>query len=305
MTPRAAAPHTDVAVTSTSVTAPPGRHDVGKPKPRPRRGRLTALRAHAPLTIVAVITLFPFYVMVALSTQSGTAVSLPGSLLPTEPDLDAYRQVLGSTNIARWVYNTAIYSVVSVALVLLFASMAAYAFAKLRFFAREVLFWALVAMLMVPYHLTLIPQFILISELNGLNTFWGMIVPTLANTQALFLMRQFIAGIPDELLEAARVDGAGEFRIYWQIVLPHTRPILATLGVFVFLWHWNDLLWPLVVAPDPDKYVLTVGLNTLQDQETSLAVTMAGAVITFLPVFVIFVLLQRHFVRGVTMTGMK
>lgn len=299
-------PRATAGASSLSTT---GGSEAGcRPAPRvarPGRRARSAVRAHAPLAVVAVITLFPFYVMVALSAQSGAAVSLPRSLLPTELDLEAYRQVLGSTDIARWIYNTAVYSLVSVVLVLLLASMAAYAFAKVRFVGREVLFWVLVAMLMVPYHLTLIPQFILISELNGLNTLWGMIIPTLANTQALFLMRQFIAGIPDELLEAARVDGAGEFRVYWQIVLPQTRPILATLAVFVFLWHWNDLLWPLVVAPDPDRYVLTVGLNTLQDQETSLAVTMAGAVITFLPVFVIFVLLQRHFVRGVTMTGLK
>ena len=118
-------------------------------------------------------------------------------------------------------------------------------------------------------------------------------------------MRQFIADIPDELMEAARIDGAGEFRIFWVIVLPQTKPILATLGVFVFLWHWNDFLWPLIVAPASSMRVLTVGLSTLQAQETSLAIIMAGAVITFLPVFIIFLFMQRYFVRGVTMSGMK
>ena len=135
-------------------------------------------------------------------------------------------------------------------LILLFtASMAGYAFAKKRFPGREVMFWAFLATLMVPFQATLIPYFILVSELGGVDTYWGLIVPTLANSQAVFLMRQFIHELPDELFEAAKIDGASEWRIYTTIVLPLIRPVLATLGVFVFLWHWNDFLWPLVDRP--------------------------------------------------------
>lgn len=263
-----------------------------------------AVRAHGPLAVVAIPTVFPFYAMVVLSVREG-AVSLPGDLLPFDINLGAYREVFASTSTPRWLMNTLIYSVVSVFLVLLLSSMAAYAFAKRRFRGREPLFWVLIAMLMVPHHLTLIPQFIGVSRMGGLNTYWGMILPTLANVQALFLMRQFIAGIPDELLEAARMDGASELRVFRAIVLPQTRPVMATLGVFVFLWHWNDLLWPLVAAPNPDMYTLTVGLSTLQSEETSLSVVMAGAVVTFVPVFLIFLALQRHFVQGVATTGLK
>ncbi|MBO0882672.1 MAG: carbohydrate ABC transporter permease, partial [Mycobacterium sp.] len=276
----------------------------GAPVRRQRRNR-RKLWAHLPLAIVALATVFPFYVMVVISGQKDRAVSLPRSLFPVHFSFAAYRDALGGGNVGRWALNTVIYAGVSVVLVLTFASFAAYAFAKKQFFGRKVLFWTFIAMLMVPYHLTLIPQFILISKLQGIDSYWGLIVPTLANAQALFLMRQFIVGIPDDLIEAARIDGAGETRVFLQIVLPQTKPILATLGVFVFLWHWNDFLWPLVETRSPDRYVLTVGLFSMQAQDVSLAVTMASAVMTFLPILAVYLALQRYFVRGVTMTGLK
>lgn len=265
----------------------------------------SGLWAHLPLAIAFVLTVFPFYVMTVLSVQPGKAFSLPGSLIPKSVDFSEYERLLARGDMVTWLTNTTIYSIVSVVLVLVLASMAAYAFAKGDFPLRNLLFWVILAMMMIPYHLTLIPQFMMIAEAGGLNTYWGLILPTLANVQALFLMRQFIAGIPDELIEAARVDGAGELRIFWSIVLPQTKPILATLGVFVFLWHWNDFLWPLVAAQKSDMYMLTVGLASLQQEETSLATMMSGAMITFIPIFLIFLFLQRYFVQGVTMSGIK
>ncbi|HLH59655.1 MAG TPA: carbohydrate ABC transporter permease [Streptosporangiaceae bacterium] len=288
---------------TTRIVAPPAR-----PAPaRPRAGRASRKRlwAHLPLALVAALTLFPFYVMVVLSTQNGHAISLPGSLFPVHFNLSAYLDAINGGDVMRWALNTLIYAGVSVVLVLTFASFAAYAFAKKRFFGKTVLFWTFIAMLMVPYQLTLIPQFILVAKLGGTDTYWGLIIPTLANAQALFLMRQFIAQVPDELIEASRIDGAGEFRTFVRIVLPQTKPILATLGVFVFLWHWNDFLWPLVETRSSSHYVMTVGLYSLQAQNISLAITMAAAVITFLPIFLIYLALQRYFIRGVTLTGLK
>jgi multiple sugar transport system permease protein len=272
---------------------------------RRRRPRRQSLSAHLPLAIAAVVTLFPFFVMVVISAQPGKAIDLPRSLWPETWDFTEFGRLLARGEMTQWLVNTIIYSVVSVVLVLLLASLAAYGFAKLSFPGKNAIFWVMIAMLMVPYHLTLIPKFIMVSEMGGLNTHWGLILPTIANVQALFLMRQFIAGIPNELMEAARIDGAGELRIFWQIILPQTKPILATLGVFVFLWHWNDFLWPLVANTQSSMYTLTVGLASLNEEQTSLAVTMAGALITFLPIFVIFLLMQRYFVRGVTMSGIK
>jgi multiple sugar transport system permease protein len=194
---------------------------------------------------------------------------------------------------------------VSVVLILLFASMAGYAFAKKRFPGRDALFWALLATLMVPFQATLIPSYILVSRLNGVDTYWGMIVPTLANVQAIFLMRQFIVQLPDELFEAAEMDGASEWRIFTTIVLPLVRPALATLGVFVFLWHWNDFLWPLVIGQSGEMQTLTVGLATLQSENVPINQIMAGATITVVPSLLVFGLLQRYLTDSIAMTGLK
>lgn len=276
-------------------------------KPSRKRARRfrSAAWAHLPLILVSVATVFPFYVMTVLSVQPGKPFTLPGSLLPTSFDFSEYARLLARGEMVQWMLNTTIYAVISVVLVLVLASLAAYSFAKVDFPFRGIFFWVIISMMMIPYHLTLIPKFILVAEMGGLNTYWGVILPTIANVQALFLLRQFIAGIPNELIEAARVDGAGELRIFWSIVMPQTKPILATLAVFVFLWHWNDFLWPLVAMQSSDKYMLTVGLASLQQEETSLATMMAGAMITFLPIFIIFLFMQRYFVRGVTMSGIK
>ncbi|MBO0811128.1 MAG: carbohydrate ABC transporter permease [Microlunatus sp.] len=273
--------------------------------PRVRRLSRRKLWAHGPLALVAVVTMVPFLMMIVMSFRYNQAITFPRSLLPVHLNLQAYRQVLANGQFPRWFLNTAIYAVTSVVLVLLFASIAAYAFAKKRFPGQKIMFWTFIAMLMVPYQLTLIPQFILVSKLGLVDTMTGLILPTLANAQALFLMRQFILGIPDELLEAARIDGAGELTVFFRIVLPQCRPILATLGVFVFMWHWNDFLWPLVNTRTQSNYVLTLGLYSMQAQNPVLAVTMAAAVLTFVPILVIYIVLQRHFIAGVTMSGMK
>ncbi|OYN88835.1 carbohydrate ABC transporter permease [Parenemella sanctibonifatiensis] len=151
---------------------------------------------HIPLVIASIVTLFPFYAMVIISLRPGQPIELPGSLIPTGLSLDSYAEALASDRIFQWTINSTIYSVTSVFLVLLFASMAGYAFAKKRFIGRDAIFWVFLAMLMVPGHLTLIPLFLIVTNMNGLNTMWGVLVPTLANAQAMFLMRQFIMDIP-------------------------------------------------------------------------------------------------------------
>lgn len=257
------------------------------------------------LAIATLVTLFPFYAMVVLSLKPAGALTFPQALVPSGMTLRAYEYVLGSNNLLRWVVNTLVYSVVSVVLVLLLASMAGYAFAKKRFPGRTAVFWSFLAMLMVPYHITLIPTFVLLSKMDGVNTYWGLIVPTLANAQATFLMRQFIAAIPDSLIDAARVDGASDLRIFVQLILPLCKPILATLGLFVFLWHWNDFLWPLVVGQDPEMRTLTTGIAGLMREAQPLNVTLAGSVVALAPIFLAYLFAQRYFTEGVTMTGVK
>ncbi|GGT60553.1 carbohydrate ABC transporter permease [Actinomadura citrea] len=267
-----------------------------------RTGRLT-LPVLLVLTAIVTITPFAAMVLVAFAPESGQ--TFPDALLPDKITLANFEHVLSSSDVPRWTLNSLIFSFVSVVLILLFASMAGYAFAKKRFPGRDALFWALLATLMVPFQATLIPSYILVSRLNGVDTYWGMIVPTLANVQAIFLMRQFIVQLPDELFEAAEMDGASEWRIFTTIVLPLVRPALATLGVFVFLWHWNDFLWPLVIGQSGEMQTLTVGLATLQSENVPINQIMAGATITVVPSLLVFGLLQRYLTDSIAMTGLK
>lgn len=258
------------------------------------------------LSLVAVASLFPFYAMIVLSLKPNTIVELPGSLWPfSDISFDSYTQVFSGQNLPRWLLNTMIYALVSVVAVLFISALAGYAFAKKRFPGREAMFWSFLSMVMVPFHVTLIPTFILISSLRGINTYWGLIVPSLANAQAVFLMRQFIRDLPDELFEAAHVDGAGEFTIFWRIVLPLCRPILATLGIFVFLWHWNDFLWPLIVGRRNEMWTLTVGISSLQQQNVPLSVMLAGSTVALLPILMAYLVAQRHIQEGYINSGIK
>ncbi|WP_243228732.1 carbohydrate ABC transporter permease [Microbacterium sp. CIAB417] len=258
------------------------------------------------LGLAAIFSFFPFYAMVVLSLKPDKVVDFPASLLPWgDLSLASYEQVLGGQNLLVWLFNTLVYSLVSVVAVLFLSAMAGYAFAKKRFAGKEVIFWSFLSMVMVPFHVTLIPTFILIANLGGVDEYWGLILPTLANAQAVFLMRQFIEGLPDELFEAARIDGAGEFRIFLQIVLPLCKPVLATLGIFVFLWHWNDFLWPLIIAKSNDMFTLTVGISSLQQQNVPLSVMLAGSVVALIPIFMAYLVAQRYVQEGVTGTGIK
>lgn len=280
------------------VTAKPAR----VPGQRSRKMRQWPLIAL--LSVVSLLTVSPFVVMLILALSPPRKPTVPHQW-PDSLTLDNLVHTLTSSGFVNWTVNSLIYAGVSVVIILLTASMAGYAFAKKKFPGRDAIMWAFLATMMVPFQATLIPLFILVSDFNGVDTFWGMIVPTLANSQAVFLMRQFIRDLPDELFEAAKVDGASEWRIYVQIVLPLTKPILATLGVFVFLWHWNDFLWPLVVANSEDVRTLTVGLASLRGEEHPLSLVMASAAISVVPCLVVFFLLQRYLVNSIAMTGLK
>lgn len=270
-------------------------------------GRRTTARLTLPtlLTLTAIVTIVPFAAMVLVAFAPPSGQTFPGALNPAHFTLENFRNVLSSSDIPRWTVNSLLYSLVSVVCVLLFASMAGYAFAKKKFPGREIMFWAFLATLMVPFQATLIPSYILVAKLDWVDSYWGLIVPTLANSQAVFLMRQFIMQLPDELFEAAEIDGAAEWRIYTMIVLPLIRPVLATLGIFVFLWHWNDFLWPLVIGQSGKMQTLTVGLATLQGQAVPINQVMAGATITVVPSLLVFGLLQRYLTDSIAMSGLK
>jgi multiple sugar transport system permease protein len=192
------------------------------------------------------------------------------------------------------------------ALSLIINSMAGYALAKLRFAGRDRLFHLLLAGLIIPAQVAMIPLFLLMKQLGLINTYWAVILPASASIFGIFLVRQYALSIPDALLDAARVDGAGEWRIYWTVVLPLLRPILVTLGVFTFMVTWNDFMWPLIALVDGDLQTLPVALAILSGehvQDTELM--MAGAVLTLLPVLLLFVLVQRYYVEGITAGSLK
>ncbi|MEU4197059.1 carbohydrate ABC transporter permease [Kribbella sp. NPDC026611] len=270
-------------------------------------GRRPVARLTLPtlLALTAIVTVVPFVAMVLVAFTPPSGQIFPDALNPANFSLENFSHVLASSDIPRWTVNSLLYSLVSVVCVLLFSSMAGYAFAKKKFPGREIMFWAFLATLMVPFQATLIPSYILVSRLDWVDSYWGLIVPTLANSQAVFLMRQFISQLPDELFEAAEIDGAPEWRIFTTIVLPLIRPVLATLGIFVFLWHWNDFLWPLVIGQSGKMQTLTVGLATLQTQAVPINEVMAGATITVVPSLLVFGLLQRYLTDSIAMSGLK
>jgi multiple sugar transport system permease protein len=232
---------------------------------------------------------------------------VPPTWLPQEPTLDNYRTLFEQLDFPTFFFNSAVVALAITIGNLVFCSMLGYALAKLDFPGKRVIFVLVLATLMVPGVVTFVPLFVLVSNLGMVNTFPGLIFPFLAGPFGVFLMRQFILALPDELIHAARVDGAGEFRIFRSIILPLCKPALATLGILTFLTSWNNFLWPLVVAQSDEKYTLPVALAiyAIGENERDHGLLMAGSVVIIVPVLVVFLALQRHFVRGIAMTGIK
>jgi alpha-1,4-digalacturonate transport system permease protein len=195
---------------------------------------------------------------------------------------------------------------VATILTLLINSMAAYAFAKYNFRGRDGLFVMTLAMIMIPLQVILIPIYLVVSSLGLVNTYWGMIIPAAATPTGVFIIRQYMLTIPDELIEAARIDGAGEFRIFARIVLPLCRPALAVVAIFSILWRWNDFLWPLLIAQKEELYTLPVALALLNGQlVVPYNIVLAMSVMSIIPVLFMFVFMQRQIVQGIAQTGIK
>jgi len=271
------------------------------------RRSLVFVSINAALAVAALLTLFPLAWMLSASLMpAGEATELPPRLLPSAPTLDHYRVLLGRLDLARYLGASALVALGATVFSVTLNSMAGYAFAKLRFPGRERISRALLAALVVPGQVGMLPLFLLLREMGLLNSYWGVLVPVMASIFGIFLVRQYAESIPDALLDAARVDGASELRIFVEIALPLCRPILVTLAVATFMGTWNDFLWPLVVLTDDRLYTLPVALAGLfgeHVQDTELM--MAGAVVTVLPVMIVFLVLQRYYVAGITAGGLK
>ena len=269
--------------------------------------RLAAALVYLALLVGAFLAILPMLWMISASLMpAGQATTYPPRLIPSEITLAHYKSVFTGLNMGRYLVNSAAIAFTVTAISLVINSMAGYAFAKLRFRGRDRLFRFLSAGLVIPVQVAMLPLFLLMKQLGLINTYWGVVIPTMASIFGIFLIRQYALAIPDALLDAARVDGAGEGRIYWSIVLPVIMPILATLAIWTFLTTWNDFMWPLIVLSDDSKYTLPVALANLSGehvQDTELM--MAGSVLTVLPVLLVFIFLQRFYIAGVMMGSVK
>jgi multiple sugar transport system permease protein len=277
----------------------------------PRRSTVPArLGASVKWVVIGVgvlVAVVPFLWMLSVSFRTERDLfQNPASLIPQTWTLHGYLGVWEQLPFLRLVLNTVIFAGVTTLLTLVLDSLCAYALARMRFRGRNVAFIVVIATLMVPFQVTLIPVFIELFHLGWLNTYQGLIIPRATSAFGIFLLRQSFMSIPTELDEAARIDGAGHFRIYRQVILPLSKPALATVALLNFMALWNDLLWPLIVTSTPEMRTLPAGLTLFGGAHvTDHAVLLAGATISLLPLAIAFFLAQRYFVAGVATTGLK
>jgi multiple sugar transport system permease protein len=272
-----------------------------------QRQQMTKVLLYVLLIVGAIMAMLPMVWMVSASLMpSGEASTYPPHFFPSKPTLDHYRDLFVRLNLGRNLLNSAFVAFVVTFVSLLINSLAGYAFAKMRFKGRDRTFRILSAGLVLPTQVAMLPLFLLLKQMHLINTYWGVIIPGLASIFGIFLVRQYALSIPDEMLDAARVDGASEFRIFRSIVVPGIMPILATLSIWTFLATWNDFMWPLIVLSDASHYTLPVALANLTGehvQDTELM--MAGSVLTVIPVMVVFLFLQRYYMQGVMAGSVK
>jgi multiple sugar transport system permease protein len=286
-----------------------------------KRLRLRYALIYLVLVPGSIIFIAPFAWLVSASFQhTGDIFEYPINWIPENPTLDGYVEFFLTTPAFRWFANSAFVATTITALQLFLNSMCAFAFAKLRFPGRDAIFLLILATMMIPGQMLLIPNYVILQHIpfaggndifgNGghglLDSYAGLIVPGVVSAFGIFLLRQFMHSIPDELLDAARIDGASEFRVYWQVVLPLCKPVLAATAIFTFMAAWEDFLWPLIIISDPAKFTAPLGLAMfVMRNSTDWGMLLAGSVIATLPLVIVFIIFQRQFVQGVALSGIK
>ncbi len=261
---------------------------------------------HLVLILGAVVTTAPLMWMITMSLKPASMTYTPPYLIPTVFQWSNYAAAWEAAPFARYYLNTAVMAAGITFCQLIFSSLAAYAFARLTFPGRNLLFLVVLGTMMVPIQVLLIPSFLIIKDLGWQNTFWALIVPRAVSAFGIFLLRQHYLSIPRELDEAAMIDGASRIGVWWRIILPLSRPALATLAVFAFLFAWNDFLWPLVVTDDPDMRTIQLGLVMFQGRYgTNWTLLMAGTVTATLPTIIAFLLGQKQFIESIALSGVK
>jgi multiple sugar transport system permease protein len=259
------------------------------------------------LVVGALAILVPYFWMLSASLKPRGEIFRAGiNFLPQQPILDNYLTVLDGFPIIRWLVNSFLIGLLILATNLTLTVAAGYAFARLRFWGRDVLFLVYIGAMMVPIQVRMIPSFIIVMKIGWLNTYQGIASLQLIEFFGIFLIRQFMLNLPRELEDAARIDGCSWFRVLWQIILPNSRPALAALAIFTFTASWNDFLWPLVIINKPEIMTIQVGLATMKGSAFSVSgLLMAATMISALPLAIVYLLLQRQFTQGVVMSGIK
>jgi multiple sugar transport system permease protein len=273
---------------------------------RHRSGRVAL---YVVLTILGIVAALPFVWMILASFKPEAEIrQIPPTFLPADPSFDNYRTIFDDPELPLEIFyrNSAFIAIANTIATLFTASLLGYVFAKFEFRWRMPMFWFILATMMIPAQVTMLPAYLILLQIGLLNNLWGLIVPSFIDAFAVFLMRQFIVSIPNDEIWSARVDGASEWRIYRSIVLPQLRAPLATLGMLTFMFNWNAYLWPLVVLTEQDKRTLPIILTWYSDQHSSQEnLVMAASVLIVIPVLIVFAMSQKWIVRGLTLTGGK
>lgn len=309
--PRATTPTGPLAVSALAVTAPSAQNGAGSASPARNRpvgagSRLSRTLWVVLLAVGALIMLFPFLWTVVTSITPGGTLAAGPTLVVKDPTLDAYRVLFASMPMWRIVANSFGVAIASTVLQIVTGSMAAYGFSRLSFPGKNVVFGVYLAMLMVPLQVLVVPLFIQMTRAHLADTYFALLAPSIASAFGIFLLRQAMDGVPRELDEAATIDGANHLRIFLQVMVPLTRPALATVAVFAFMNSWNSYLWPLVVIRSPELMTLPLGLATLQGQfTTQWNIVMAGSVVSILPIAIVYLFAQRYIIAGFATSGLK
>ncbi len=277
---------------------------------RPRLGMRPGLTGlivlHVVVILGAIAMFFPFLWTIITSITPGAGLTVAPALIPADPSLDAYRQLFEERPFARVALNSIGLATVTTLVQLFTSATAAYAFSRLPFRGRGIVFAVYLATMMIPLQVLIVPLFVELKAFGLINTYLGALLPTFASAFGIFLLRQAVHQVPRELDEAATLDGAGHFRIFFSVILPNIRPALATLTVFAFMGSWNNFLWPLVVLRSPELHTLPVALAGLQGQYTTQwDIVMAGSVISVLPMLALYLFAQKYVIQGVASSGLK
>ncbi|MBA4224251.1 MAG: sugar ABC transporter permease [Methylobacterium sp.] len=270
-------------------------------------GRLETTSIWLLLVAGAGVMFFPVYWMFATAVRPKDEVfSGAAGLIPSSFVWQNFADAIGRVPFLSWTANSLIITVFAVVITVTINLLCGYAFAKFRFAGRDILFLAVLSALMIPFQVIIVPLFLVVSELGLLSDYWGVILPRAAEAFGIFMVRQFMVSIPDELLEAARIDGASELKIFFKIVVPLSKPIIAVLVIFTFMWRWNDFALPLIVMMKHEMYTVQLGLNLLRGQfNTEWSMIMAIALLSLVPMLIIFTFFQRYFVQGISGSGLK